>query len=157
MRSGGIGGWIRFAAIALLAMVAAAFGTVAIVARQKARDMITHPMAHRAPVNETPAERGMRYVDLTATSDDGLRLVAWYVPSSNGAAVIMQHGYKANRIGMLEEAEILNRRGYGVLITTVRAHDLSEGEQITFGHHEINDLEAWYQQLLLREDVDPSY
>ena len=48
------------------------------------------------------------------------------------------------------------RHGYGILLTTVRAHDESDGETITFGMKEVNDLEAWYQYLLSREDIDPS-
>lgn len=66
-----------------------------------------------------------------------------------------QHGYKGSRMGMLEEAEILYRHGYGVLVTSVRAHDMSEGELITFGYYEMQDLEAWFQYLLTRPEVDP--
>ena len=50
---------------------------------------------------------------------------------------------------------MLNEHGYGVLLTSVRAHDLSEGELISFGFHEMQDLEAWYQYLLTRGEVDP--
>jgi fermentation-respiration switch protein FrsA (DUF1100 family) len=66
-----------------------------------------------------------------------------------------QHGYKGNRTGLLEEAAMLNEHGYGVLLTTVRAHDLSEGELISFGYYEMQDMEAWYQYLLTRSEVDP--
>ena len=54
---------------------------------------------------------------------DGLRLVGWYVPTQNGAVVLAQHGYKSQRGEMLDEAAMLHRHGYGVLITTIRAHD----------------------------------
>lgn len=37
----------------------------------------------------------------------------------------------------------------------MRAHDLSDGEVITFGYYEMRDLEAWYQYLLTRQEVDP--
>ena len=50
----------------------------------------------------------------------------------------------------------MHRHGYGVLLTSIRAHDYSEGELITFGMHEIDDMEAWYQFLLLRSDIGPS-
>ena len=57
---------------------------------------------------------------------------------------------------LLNEAEMLYRHGYGTLLTTVRAHDHSDGERITFGIHEVRDMEAWYQYLLTRDDIDPN-
>jgi fermentation-respiration switch protein FrsA (DUF1100 family) len=56
---------------------------------------------------------------------------------------------------MLNEAEMLYRHGYGVLISSVRAHDASDGEQISFGYREMQDLEAWYQYVLTRAEVKP--
>jgi fermentation-respiration switch protein FrsA (DUF1100 family) len=41
-----------------------------------------------------------------------------------------------------------------VLLTTVRAHDYSDGERISFGTREMEDLDAWYRYLLTRPDVD---
>ena len=66
-----------------------------------------------------------------------------------------QHGYKADRREMLEEAQMLARHGYGVLLTTVRAHDRSDGKLISIGFREMQDLDAWYQFLLARPEVDP--
>jgi fermentation-respiration switch protein FrsA (DUF1100 family) len=55
---------------------------------------------------------------------------------------------------MLEEAEMLYGSGYGVLMTSTRAHDQSEGSVISFGKHEMKDWEAWYQFLMDQEGVD---
>jgi fermentation-respiration switch protein FrsA (DUF1100 family) len=55
----------------------------------------------------------------------------------------------------LNEAEMMHRHGYGVLLTSIRAHDYSEGELITLGKYEVDDMEAWYQYLLTRTDIDP--
>ena len=66
-----------------------------------------------------------------------------------------QHGFKSNRTAMLEEAAMLHENGYGVLLTSTRAHDESDGDLISFGIHEMKDWEAWYQFLLTRSDVDP--
>jgi fermentation-respiration switch protein FrsA (DUF1100 family) len=67
----------------------------------------------------------------------------------------MQHGYKANRDEMLNEAAMMYQHGYGVLITSIRAHDYSDGETITFGKNEIQDIDAWYKYLVARTDIDP--
>jgi len=55
---------------------------------------------------------------------------------------------------MLELAALLRRHGYGVLVPTVRAHDLSDGEIIGLGSREMADLDAWWRWLTARADVD---
>ncbi len=117
---------------------------------------VTYPMEKREQAKELPSDYGMPYEEVTVTTADGLKLVGWFIPSENGATVIAQHGYHGNRGNMLYDAEMLHRHGYGVLISTFRAHDKSEGEIITFGKLEMQDMEAWHQYLLSRGDVDPA-
>jgi fermentation-respiration switch protein FrsA (DUF1100 family) len=126
-----------------------------VVSRSQALDLITHPIGERQAIDQTPADFGLTYGDVRVTTPDGLKLVGWYVPSQNGAAIMAQHGFKSDRTGLLEEAAMLSEHGYGVLLTSVRAHDLSEGEVISFGLNEMQDLESWYQYLLTRDEVDP--
>ena len=147
--------WLSYGLTAMLAVVLAIFITLAIVARNQAHDLITNPIHTRQALESSPADFGLAYEDVTVSSEDGLRLVGWYVPTQNGAVVMAQHGLKSNRSSMLEEAAMLQNSGYGVLLTSVRAHDESEGELISFGMHEMKDWEAWYQFLLDQEDVDP--
>lgn len=106
-------------------------------------------------VTSSPADYDVSYEDVTVTTVDGLNLVGWYLPGSNGATVIAQHGYRGNRESLLFEAIAINEKGYSVLLTTSRAHDVSEGQKVTFGAYEMQDLEAWYQYLVTRPDVDP--
>jgi dienelactone hydrolase len=51
---------------------------------------------------------------------------------------------------------MLRRHGYGVLLTTVRTHDMSDGALITFGVNEMKDMQAWYDFARTRQDVDPA-
>lgn len=125
------------------------------VTRSQAHNLVTHPAATRHQAEKTPADYGLAYEDVTVTAVDGSTSVGWYLPTQTGAVVIAQHGYKANRDEMVNEAAMLHGHGYGVLITAVRAHDGSAGELITFGRGEMLDLDAWYQFLLSRPDVDP--
>ena len=126
------------------------------VTKDEAYKLIHAPLDDtRELPDETPADYNLPFQDVTITTTDGLKLVAWFVPSENGAVIIMQHGYKSTRRELLNEAEMMHRHGYGALITSIRAHDYSEGELISFGMYEVNDLEAWYQYLLTREDIDP--
>src|SRR5262245_11500026 len=103
------------------------------VTRNEAHNLITAPMNTRKFPEETPAMYNLPYEDVEISSSDGLNLAGWFVPSQNGAVIIMQHGYKSTRKELLNEAEMMYRHGYGILLTTVRAHDHSEGEVITFG------------------------
>lgn len=130
-------------------------GGMMIVTRNEAHNLITAPMETRNLPEKTPAEHGLPFEDVTVTASDGLKLVGWFVPSQNGAVIMMQHGYKSDREEMLNEAEMMHRHGYGVLLTTVRAHDYSQGETITFGMDEVKDMDAWYRYLLTRDDIDP--
>ena len=125
------------------------------VTRNEAHNLITAPIETRNFPEETPATYKLPYEDVEIKSSDGLRLEGWFVPSQNGAVIMMQHGYKSTRTELLNEAEMMYRHGYGILLTTVRAHDHSDGEMITFGMNEVNDLEAWYQYLLTSADIDP--
>lgn len=129
-------------------------GGILNVTKNEAHRLITAPLETRNLPEETPADYGLPFEDVTVNSADGLKLAGWFVPSQNGAVILMQHGYKSTRKELLNEAEMMYRHGYGALLTTVRAHDHSDGEMITFGMNEVDDLDAWYQYLVSREDVD---
>ncbi len=147
--------WQRVAVGVAGSVLVILFVGMMVVSRLQALALITNPIGARSAIDKSPADFGLEYEDVSVTTPDGLKLVGWYVPSQNGAAIMAQHGYKGNRTGMLEEAAMLSEHGYGVLLTSVRAHDQSEGELISFGLNEMQDLEAWYQYLLTRNEVDP--
>lgn len=140
---------------AVSGVLLAIFILVNIVGFQKGKEMVTFPMEVREPLTQNPADFGMPYEEVTVTTEDGLTLAGWYIPSENGAAILAMHGYKGDREDPLRGAMYLHRHGYGVLIGSLRAHDINPGELITFGLQEMRDFEAWYRYLLAREDVDP--
>ncbi|MDY0189442.1 MAG: alpha/beta fold hydrolase [Desulfuromonas sp.] len=76
------------------------------------------------------------------TTSDGLHLFALYAPSTNGATIILSHGYKMSCSEMIPIAALLARQGYGVLLPDQRSHGRSDGNTISFGYHEWRDLEA---------------
>lgn len=135
-------------------LLVAAIGVLT-VTKNEAHKLITAPLETRNLPEKSPADFDMIYEDVEVFSADGTKLVGWFVPSQNGAVILMQHGYKSDREELLNEAGMMYRHGYGILLTTVRAHDHSEGELITFGMYEVDDMEAWYQYLLTRQDIDP--
>ncbi len=104
----------------------------------------------------TPADRGLSYRDVTFTTADGVRLSGWYVPSSNGAAVVVLHGAGSTRSAVLDQAAVLARHGYGVLLFDARGHGLSEGRAMDFGWYGDADVGAAVSFLDSQPDVDPS-
>lgn len=142
----------------LLILSAGLFGLLAAglvwFSRVQALNLITQPVQGRSLPDKTPADYNLAYQDVRVVTSDGLKLVGWYIPPQNGALIILQHGYKNNRAEMLNEAAMLYKHGYGLLISSVRAHDYSEGEKITFSVSEMKDLSAWYQFVIHQPEVD---
>jgi fermentation-respiration switch protein FrsA (DUF1100 family) len=129
---------------------------ITLVARTQAHQLITNPVATRRVSARTPADIHVPYDDAAVVTADGLTLTGWYLPSANtaGPTVIVQHGYKDIREKYLDVSRVFHAHGYGVLIPSVRAHDGSAGDTMTFGINEMKDLDAWFAYLRSRRDVD---
>jgi alpha-beta hydrolase superfamily lysophospholipase len=84
---------------------------------------------------------------------DGALLRGWKVRPAkpNGAWVLVFHGVADNRMGVLEQALILLRAGYGVTMMDARAHGASEGPVATYGWLERNDTRAVVDALIATE------
>jgi acetyl esterase/lipase len=105
----------------------------------------------REPIGEPPTAA---YEDVEFTSADGLRLSGWYVPSKNGAAVVVVHGGGGDRTGAVRHAELLARHGYGVLLYDSRGRGESEGSPVSFGWGWPEDVAGALAFLRTRRDVD---
>ena len=102
----------------------------------------------RAPV--PVANLGAAYRTATFTSSDGLRLSGWYVPSRNGAAVIVSPGRSAQ---VQEHARMLIRHGYGVLLFDRRGEGQSQGDRNMYGWSGDKDLIAAVTFLRRQPDI----
>jgi uncharacterized protein len=136
----------RYGRWALLAVFAGAAGlfvllpaAIAIIATHRAREPVT------------AADLGRPYQRVSFVTSDGLRLVGWYVPSRNRAAVVVSPG----RRGPVAHARLLARHGYGVLLFDRRGEGQSEGDFNAYGWGGDADLEAAVGFLSRRRDVDP--
>ena len=148
--------WQRVSLVAAGVALAAALVQFALVCKAQAHTLVTNPIATRRLPTKTPNDFHMPYEDVTVTTGDGLTLVGWWVPPVNGAVVMIVPGYKGHRGQLLGVAEVLYRHGYGSLILSVRAQDKSDGDLLTFGVHEMGDLDAWDRYVRSRTDVDPA-
>ena len=102
---------------------------------------------HTGRTAEPPTALGMAYESVTVPTSDGLELTASYVPSKNGAAVVVYPGLSA-----VEEAAMMARHGYGVLLLDPRGQGGSEGDIVRWQGD--RDLNAGAKYLQSRPDVD---
>lgn len=88
-------------------------------------------------------------------SRDGLRLAGWFAAGTNGATVILCHGYGGTRTDLLPHAAFLHRAGYSVLLFDQRARGESEGKYVAVGGLERWDVLGAVDYLLRRPRMDP--
>lgn len=147
---------LKLIATGIFALLIALFAGGSAFVNQQAYDLTHNTAAQRIPPAESPADLGLAYEDLRLTTSDGLTIAGWYVPGSNGAAVMLQHGYRSNRGEMLNEALMLHQHGYSTIAIDVRAHGASDGDLIAFGAYEMADLDAAFAELVRKPEVDPN-
>jgi hypothetical protein len=112
---------------------------------------LTYIVSHAARAEVPAAKLGAAHEDVKLHTSDGLELEGWYVPSKNGAAVIVFPG----RAGTREEARMLARHGYGVLLYDRRGEGRSDGDPNGWGWDFDKDIRAGVDFLKQRADVDP--
>lgn len=104
--------------------------------------------------SETPGDVGLPYESVTVPTTDGARLAGWYVPTDNGAAVLLLHGSGSTRSTVLEHAAVLAGHGYGVLLLEARGHGASTGRAMLWGWYGEDDVPRAAAYLADRPDVD---
>lgn len=102
---------------------------------------------HRARSADDAAAFGR---DVALRTSDGLRLHATYVPSRNGAAIVVVPGRSAPG-----QARMLARHGYGVLLLDRRGEGRSEGDANARGWGGVPDVRAAVAWLRSRPEVEP--
>lgn len=90
---------------------------------------------------------------ISLVTGDGVTLSAWYLPPANGAAILLLHGAGGSREGVRPLAEMLVRRGYGVLALDLRGHGASGGATNRLGWQGSADVGAALAYLQSRPEV----
>jgi pimeloyl-ACP methyl ester carboxylesterase len=94
-------------------------------------DAINRPRPEAS--GRSPADVGLAFRDVRIETRDGVRLAAWWVPSRNGAAVLLLPGAGSTREDVLNHAALVAGEGYGALLLDWRGHGASEGRLHEFG------------------------
>jgi dienelactone hydrolase len=129
-------------------VLAAASGVAAYVL--VAPFLMSYVLTHAARAFVPAYRVGASHEGVSFATTDGLRLRGWYVPSKNGAAVVVFPGRK----GSQDQARMLARHGYGVLLFDRRGEGESEGDPNAWGWGGYRDVEAAVGFLQERADVE---
>lgn len=140
-------GWWRLLALPV------AFLLLQLVMWPTAVAVLATNRAHAVLGAATPADHGLAYEDVTLRTADGVALAGWYVPSRNGAAVLLLHGAGSTRVATLDHAEELAAMGFGVLAIDARGHGASGGTAMDLGWYGSADVAPAVDWLLRRPDV----
>ncbi|MBK8022184.1 MAG: alpha/beta hydrolase [Chloroflexi bacterium] len=108
----------------------------------------------RVPVAALPTDLLDSAEDVLLQTQDGTSLSGWYLPSTNGAAILALHGFGGNRLEVLPHARLLNQQGYGVLLMDMRAHGASGGEIFADGWNAVGDAHVMVDYLRARPQVN---
>src|SRR5213593_835334 len=93
----------------------------------------------RIAVPLRPEEFRLSVEEVTITADDGVRLAAWLLPRAGAPALVLLHGYPAEKADLLPIAAALSRR-FTVLLLDQRYFGESGGHATTIGFRERGDL-----------------
>jgi dienelactone hydrolase len=108
--------------------------------------------APRLPISGSAL--GIPHRDVRFETTDGRTIAGWYVPSRNGAAVVMIHGSSGNRTRVAAHARMLARHGYGVLAIDLPGNGQSEGRSNGLGAGAEPAVTAAISFLERRREVD---
>lgn len=134
--------------------VAVAAATAVLVVFPLTLAVAVTDVVHVHEGTRTPADADLPYRPVVLRTSDGVDLAAWYVPSTNGAAVVLLGGATAVRADELDHAAVLARRGYGVLLVDHRGLGASDGDAMLWGWYGELDVRAAVDYLSSRPDID---
>lgn len=109
-----------------------------------------------APAAAPTAPPAGASTEVVVETSDGELLAGWYVPSANGAAVVLLPGSGSSRGSLARHVEALAEGGLGVLAIDPRGHGESTGRAMDWGWFGDTDIAAAVTYLEQRDDVDPT-
>lgn len=100
------------------------------------------------------AEHALQPEPVNFLSQDGLRISGYFLAGTNGATIVLCHGYGRQHEEMIPHAAYLNRLGFACLLFDQRSRGASEGSLVSVGGLERWDVIGAVDYLLTRKDVD---
>ncbi len=94
--------------------------------------------------------------EVSFPSRDGTRLSGWFIPAERSPApgIVLSHGWARSRAELLPHANFLHRAGYALFMFDYRHRGYSDGNAITMGLRERDDLLGAIDEFTSRPEVD---
>ena len=99
----------------------------------------------------------LRAEGISFRSRDGTRLAGWFIPAPGAApspGIVLSHGWARSRAELLPHANFLHRAGFAALAFDYRHRGKSDGDAVTLGVREQEDLRGALDFLAARPEVD---
>jgi fermentation-respiration switch protein FrsA (DUF1100 family) len=142
--------WVRLAIMTTLSLVITFAVMLTWVSYRQTQNYL-HPV--RGTVSEDLLNTyGIEPESIELTTEDNVKLAAWYTPPQNGVVIVVAHGYGDKRSEYYYL--LFARKGYGVLAWDARAHGESGGEFSSIGYYEVLDAKAALDFALTQPGVE---
>jgi fermentation-respiration switch protein FrsA (DUF1100 family) len=102
---------------------------------------------------QTPADYGFDFEEITLPARAGGSFKGYFVPGTNGAAIIIVPAFNTGRDGRLREALLLAQRGYAVF--TFESRRCAGMGGLSLGYKEVDEVADALDYMLTRPEVDP--
>src|SRR5260221_10569117 len=90
---------------------------------------------------DPPSNYDLAFEEVHFTSRDEVKLFGWWIPADNAiGTIVLCHGQNGSMDGDTKQAVPLREAGFNVFMFDFRAHGRSEGEYVTMGMYEKEDL-----------------
>lgn len=102
----------------------------------------------------TPKDAGLDYETVWLTTEDGVRIEAWYVPAPAARGVaLLTHGNAGSIAQRVDYAPLFHRLGYSLLLLDYRGYGRSEGKPSEEGTYA--DARAAWRHLVTERGFPP--
>ncbi|MBN1123881.1 MAG: alpha/beta hydrolase [Sedimentisphaerales bacterium] len=104
----------------------------------------------------SPSDIGLTYEKVVLTTNDGLKLAAWYTPSPHARyTILFCHGNGGNLSYYLDTINLFNEMNFNILIFDYRGYGLSQGMPTEEGTY--LDARAAWEWLVQKKHIIPEH
>lgn len=116
--------------------------------------LLYYPNVPSRDVITTPASAGLEFESVRFSTEDGLTLDGWFVPSPGAQQVILFfHGNAGNISHRIESLRLFHELGFDCMIFDYRGYGRSDGKPSEHGTY--RDAEAAWRYLTVERNIPP--